>query len=303
MIDAIMVESQDLRIDFVRGMQNSIQIACLHPNDIEAAFRLAYSEGWNQTRSDWLRLLGHQPKGCFGAYSDDRLVGTVTTSLYGTDLAWVGMMLVQSEYRGLGIGRKLMMAALEYAQTGVTTIKLDATPAGRTLYEALGFLPESGIERWERGGIPPETDPKPAAVQEANIAQLCKIDFIGFGADRAKMLESLSQQSSAQPLVASNQDGTASGYAMARPGSRAMYVGPIVSIDPHVASVLFDRMVDQFGGRAIYVDLYKGSATASTLLSARGFAKQRDLTRMYWGKPSRAGLSPFIFSIGGPEIG
>src|SRR5262249_8049165 len=282
-------------------MQNSVQIAPLRPNDIEAAFRLTYNEGWNQTRSDWLRLLRHQPKGCFGAYSEDRLVGTVTTSVYGEDLAWVGMMLVQREYRGRGIGRRLMIAALEYAQTEVSTIKLDATPAGSTLYQALGFVPEAGIERWEKGGTPPEADPNPITIEKLKVAEICKIDLVAFGADRARMLELLSQQSCVAPLVASNQDGSACGYAMARPGSRATHLGPIVSIDPHQTFALFDQMIGQFE-RAIYVDLYKGSATASNFLSAKGFAKQRDLTRMYWGKPSCAGLSPYIFSIAGPEI-
>lgn len=299
-----MVESQAQKErSFVAEMQNSIQIAPLRPNDIEAAFRLAFNEGWNQTRGDWLRLLTHQPNGCFGAHSEDRLVGTVTTSVYRGDLAWVGMMLVQREYRGRGIGRKLMIAALEYAKTEVSTIKLDATPAGKTLYEALGFVPEAGIERWERGGTSPEADSNPITVEKVKVAEICKIDLMAFGADRATMLELVSQQSCAQPLTASSRDGSSCGYAMARPGSRAMYLGPIVSIDPRETSALFERIVGRFGDRAIYVDLYKGSAVAPRSLSARGFAKQRDLTRMYWGKPSRAGLSPFIVSIAGPEIG
>ena len=124
--------------------------------DIEAAFNLGFVEGWNQTKEDWLRLLKHQPDGCFGAYREGRLVGTVTTSIYGSELAWVGMMLVERECRGLGIGRKLMLTALDYGKARAGTIKLDATPAGRILYEALGFAPEAGIERWEKSGRPPQ---------------------------------------------------------------------------------------------------------------------------------------------------
>lgn len=276
----------------------------MRPIDIEAAFRLAYSEGWNQTKADWHRLLEYQPKGCFGAHCDDRLVGTVTTSIYGGELAWLGMMLVQREYRGLGIGRKLMLTALEYAkEEQVATVKLDATPAGRTLYEALGFVPEVGIERWERSGTSPGIGTDSVVLAEVLLSDIHRIDRLAFGADRATMLNALSRQSCAQPLIVRNPDGGACGYAMARSGSRAMYIGPIVSLDPHQAAGLVDEMVGQFAGEAIYIDFYKSSAIDSSLLSSRGFAKQRDLTRMYWGKQSSAGLSSSTFSIAGPEIG
>lgn len=284
-------------------MQNSIHLAPLRLTGIEAAFHFASAEGWNQTRSDWIRLLKHQPKGCFGAHCGERLVGTVTTSIYG-ELAWLGMMLVQRDYRRIGIGRRLMLAALEYAKAeGVSTIKLDATPAGRTLYEAMGFIPEAGIERWERSGVAPNVEANSIAIEETIVNDIYKIDHLAFGADRATMLDSLLQQSSAQPLMVRNPAGSAGGYAMARPGSRAMYVGPIISIDPLLTTALVDQIIGQFPEQAIYVDFYKGSAADSSVLSARSFTKQRDLTRMYWGKPSSAGLSPSMFSIAGPEIG
>ena len=284
-------------------MPGLIHIAPLRIADIEAAFQLGFLEGWNQTRSDWVRLLTHQPKGCFGAYSQDRLVGTVTTSIYGREVAWLGMMLVQREYRRLGIGRELMFTALEYARAEASTIKLDATPAGRRLYEALGFVPEAGIERWERRGTTPELGVESITAAKNMISEICELDRLAFGADRITMLDSLSQQSCAHPLVMRHPEGSASGYAMARFGSRAMYIGPIVSVDPARIPALVNHMFEQLAGRAIFVDFYRGCAADSKLLSDGGFAKQRDLTRMYWGKPSCAGLSPSVFSIAGPEIG
>lgn len=283
-------------------MPSSVRIDNLSFADIDNAFRLAVSEGWNQTKKDWLRLLQHEPTGCFGAYSHGRLVGTVTTSIYGMEVAWVGMMLVHREHRGLGVGRKLMLAALEYAKTRVSTVKLDATPAGRVLYETLGFVPEVGIERWERGGASPRPDAHMVASEKEIAHDICKIDRTAFGTDRAKMLMLLVQQSCIRPMLV-RENGSAAGYAMARSGSRSMYVGPVVSIDTVQTPALVGRLLEQFEALAIYVDFHRGSATGSTILSSRGFVKQRDLTRMYWGERSGAGLSPSIFSIAGPEIG
>ena len=88
--------------------------------------------------------------GCFCATIDGEVVATTTTTTYGHELAWIGMVLVDPKRRQLGIATKLMHVALEYlSKAGVGTVKLDATPAGRPLYKKLGFKEESLIERWE----------------------------------------------------------------------------------------------------------------------------------------------------------
>src|SRR5207253_338766 len=62
---------------------------------------------------------------------------------------WVGMVLVDPEFRRRGVATALMGAALDHLRRrGVTTVKLDATPAGRSVYERLGFEPESLLRRW-----------------------------------------------------------------------------------------------------------------------------------------------------------
>src|SRR5215831_16405050 len=116
------------------------EIRSLTEGDIEAALTLQRLEGWNQTERDWSRLLQLEPAGCFAAEVDGRVVGTVTTTAYGRALAWIGMMLVAPEHRRRGIGRQLFSAALDHlCASGIAAVKLDATPAGQSLYEAFGF--------------------------------------------------------------------------------------------------------------------------------------------------------------------
>jgi len=283
-------------------MQAPIKISALSAADIEEAFRLALAEGWNQTRDDWLRLLKHQPKGCFGAYCGERLVGTVTTSLYGNQLGWLGMMLVEREYRGRGIGGQLIAAALAYARgEGISTIKLDATPVGQPLYESFGFIPESASQRWERAGE--ASQPTGSNLVEQPDSRMHEVDRIAFGADRTAMLGMLTQQSCTRPILSADSAGKVRGYALARPGSRAIYIGPIIALDSWLIPELVDDMSARFPGKAVYVDVHMSSQVKCDLLSTRGFVKQRDLTRMRYGKPNSAGLSPSIFAIAGPEIG
>ena len=79
-------------------MQDSseVEIRLLQESDIAAAMDLKRLAGWNQTETDWRTLLQLEPNGCFAAVLDDQLLGTTTTTSYGSQLAWIGMVLVRA---------------------------------------------------------------------------------------------------------------------------------------------------------------------------------------------------------------
>src|SRR6185369_2196058 len=126
----------------------AINIRLLFESDIPAAMQLKEAAGWNQTEEDWRRLLTLEPNGCFAAVKDGRLVGTTTTTTYGNDLAWIGMVLVDPQERRQGIARTLMNVAMDYLNGKVASVKLDATAQGKPVYEKLGFQVESQVEGW-----------------------------------------------------------------------------------------------------------------------------------------------------------
>jgi GNAT superfamily N-acetyltransferase len=110
------------------------------PDDIPAGMRLKEISGWNQTRGDWERFLTASPQGCFVADISEGVRGTATTISYEGRFAWIGMVLVDPEWRGKGIGTKLLRKAIEHLDgCGLLSIKLDATPQGKPLYEKLGL--------------------------------------------------------------------------------------------------------------------------------------------------------------------
>jgi len=276
----------------------TIEIRPLAERDIEAAMRLKELAGWNQTEADWRRLLGLAPGGCFAAWADGRLVATTTTTAYGQELAWIGMVLVDPEYRRRGIATALMRAALDHLQgAGVATIKLDATPAGRGVYEALGFVTEGLFERWECAAARPGA----AEVRASELRDwtgALALDRRAFGADRGALLEALRADASITPLEIAGR-----GFALARRGTAASYAGPVVAADPAAAVALLDGLLGQLAGGRSYLDFNTGCGVGRAELEARGFAKQRDLVRMRRGAESGAGTSPLVFAIAGPEVG
>src|SRR3954465_13201950 len=108
--------------------------------DLPTGMHLKDQAGWNQREDDWRRLLAMQPDGGFVAELEGTPVGTVTTCRFGA-VAWIAMVLVDEAVRGRGIGRMLVTHALgSLDRHGVCTVRLDATPLGRPLYETLGFV-------------------------------------------------------------------------------------------------------------------------------------------------------------------
>src|SRR6516164_8643857 len=129
--------------DFLR-----MHLRVMTEQDIPVGLRLNTLSGWNQTAVDWHRFLDNSPGGCFVMEHDSKVVGTATTISYENRFAWIGMVLVDPEYRTRGIGTQLLRKTVEYLdQRCIPTMKLDATPLGKPLYQKLGFVPEFEIER------------------------------------------------------------------------------------------------------------------------------------------------------------
>jgi predicted N-acetyltransferase YhbS len=282
---------------------DEIAIRPFRESDLAEAMKLKERADWNQTEKDWQRLSNLDPQGSFVACLDGRVIGTVTTITYGRKLSWIGMMLVDSLYRRRGIGTGLMQTALHYLdRIGVASIKLDATPAGRPLYESLGFRAEGRIERW--AGIAPAIEKKNRLkIDPETRPAINEFDREAFGVDRRVLLDFLIADCPVKPLMDKAPDGRLEGYVLARPGSKAFYIGPVVARNQEVALSLLDGMLSQLVGKTIYLDLNTGFGLGTEVLTHRGLVKQRELTRMHFGQESSFGTSSLIFGIAGTELG
>jgi len=268
-------------------------------SDIPAAVRLKEAAGWNQTEADWRRLLKLEPDGCFAAIESDQLVGTTTTTRYGDELAWIGMVLVDPQYRRRGIATQLMETALAYLDGKVAAVKLDATADGRPVYEKFGFETESLIERW-RGTF---TTRSVAREHKAiNRDALLALDRTAFNADRSRLISYLIDDSHVAPVLVEDDSGSLIGYSLARPGTRADYIGPVVTTDATHVENLLDQSLDQLNGSNVYIDFNDECGVSSNILAGRGLVKERDLIRMSRGSHS-VKTSALVIAIAGPEVG
>ena len=279
-----------------------IEIRLLSESDIPAAMKLKEAAGWNQTEDDWRRLISLEPAGCFAAIRDHELVGTTTTTTYKDQLAWVGMVLVDPQNRRQGIATRLMETALDYLRGRVATVKLDATAQGKPVYERFGFEVESLVERWVGTLKGSSIIQNYGILNPDTLYELLDLDRRAFNADRSMLIQSLINDSNFLPVVKKSADGKLTGYALARPGTRANYLGPICATQASDVESLIDEMLRRMGASRVYIDFNRECGTGTSVLSARGFVKERDLIRMTSGERGKK-TSPFVVAIAGPEIG
>jgi len=191
--------------------------------------QLVDTVGWNQLPADWQRLMRVAPDGCFLAEWDGFPAGTATAVHYGTQCAWIGMVLVDPDFRRRGIGGALLAHCVEYLKSlGVKTIKLDATDEGRAVYLKHGFKDEYGTIRYlgelKAAAVRPSAGQLRPLVRERDMAALEALDSAVFGADRGCLLKVLIEQQPDVALVASEASSQVSrnhgvqGPCMAEPG-------------------------------------------------------------------------------------
>lgn len=278
-----------------------LRIRTMTENDLSPAMRLKDQAGWNQTEADWRRLLDMEPAGCFVAEWDGRPIGTTITCILGS-VAWIAMVLVDPDFRGRGIGKALMIHALEFLDIqAVPSIRLDATALGKPLYEKLGFVVEYGLARFE--GIPQEA-PQPARKVDTAGREdwplVFRLDQEITGADRSKFLSRLfSEQQEAIGVVRSAESLV--GFVAARPGTRAWQIGPCLG-GRRVGSILLADAFRRFVETYVFVDVPVQNQAGIDLAKRAGLTIQRHLIRMRRG-PAVAERTDHIWASSGPELG
>jgi GNAT superfamily N-acetyltransferase len=277
--------------------------------DIPLGMRLKEQNGWNQLEADWQRVLYLQPDGCFVAEWNGTPVGTTVVTIFG-DVAWIAMVLVDANHRGHGIGTALMKHALDFLDArGVPSVRLDATPLGRPIYEKLGFVAEYELARYE--GVlehckPPgkhaqvALEPLPEGVRGAAVLrEVLHFDYIMTGARRGLFLSRLFAEYPEYVRVA--RHGDVAGYFAARPGSHALLLGPCVA-DGCAGGTLEWDAAARLGGQRVFMDIPLAETYAIDRAEMRGLKVQRRLLRMCRGKPVRERVG-CLWASSGPEKG
>lgn len=283
-----------------------LYIRRMEVRDVGFGMRLKEMAGWNQIEADWEAFLRLEPEGCLVGEKSGRVVATTTAIGYGDRFGWIGMVLVDPEFRLQGIATRMMERAIAFLESRpCECLKLDATEAGTAVYERMGFQVEYGVERWKRPPGPmveAAGDPTGISrVRPRDVPRLSEWDEPLFGADRTRLLEWYCRAGG--PAYRLENEGAPRGFVFSRPGSFAFQVGPLVAEDVTAAGRLLRRVLSASGGRPVILDLPARNAAALELARELGFERSRVLFRMYRGANRHPGRPDKVYALSGFEYG
>jgi GNAT superfamily N-acetyltransferase len=277
----------------------------MQPDDIVHAMKLSSAEGWNQTEKDWNLLIESPQNVCLLAEFNKKIIGTTTAMNYGKQIAWIGMVLVDKEYRGQGVSKLLLTNILEKLKS-FSSIKLDATPAGQQVYEKFDFKNEYIITRLVTGSMKKlSTDDDSSLVeliQLKDLEEIIAFDKHVFGANRRQLIESLTQRYPHKAWVLKRNNSIA-GFALGREGNKYHQVGPVFGSTINDVKILIRKGLNELINQPVVIDVLNEKEDLITWLNSIGFTMQRHFVRMYKKENSFPGAVNKQHLICGPEFG
>lgn len=270
--------------------------------DISACLLLCRNNNWNQVAYDWELFLQMNPNECRAAVINEKIIGTVAIVKY-QHFSWIGMLLVDPAFQRKGIGKTLLCEALEIVKNE-ETIKLDATPAGRQLYQQLNFTDEYPIVRMYANAVK-ITKPYSSAnqIQKEDLVQIAVYDQLVFGSNRQQLLHHFWAETGGEFAFCIKEEDEIKGYCMGRRGYHFTQIGPVVAENNLDAIQLASAALQHCLGTPVIIDTLMYSSQWLAWLNECGFIEQRSFIRMYKGSNRFSG-DPFKqFAIAGPEYG
>ncbi len=280
---------------------DAVDIVRLTPEDAERALPLSVEAGWNQTVDDWRFLLDHGTT--FGVAKHERLVATALASPLGPALNWISMVLVTRDWRGRGLGTRLLKRCIEQAKPSAAG--LDATELGRPIYLPLGFRDLYRISRYRLERTPMQVAPSAGIelrpIQPADTATIAAWDSARSFMRRAPILKHLQARKPHLAWAAWRGDSLL-GYCLGRDGRLATQIGPVVADDAAVAIALTARAMT-VASAPLFVDAVDGQSEYCHWLEHEGAVAPRFFMRMVLGDAPGLDNAALIYAIGGPELG
>ena len=169
-----------------------MRVRYMTEKDLPVILRMASEEGWISNLSEFQMFIEYNPFGCFVYAEGDRVIGSIMT-FHHTKSAWIGNFIVAKEYRGKGIGKKLLARAIEYLDgKKKKRIYLNAAYEAKKVYEKFGFRKIIPVNRWQGKAMKSANNIESLRETIPDILGFVKVDAFLWKDERFSLISQLS---------------------------------------------------------------------------------------------------------------
>lgn len=280
--------------------KSDVRLRAMVSDDLPRAHGLSRAVQWPHRIEEWQFnfALGHG----LVAEQGDEIAGVLMWWPYGEDAATLGMVIVDPDRQGAGIGRTLMTAALE--RLNGRTVMLNATEAGLPLYRSFGFEPIGEIRQHQGAAFsvplaPLGSGERIRPIGRGDTAGLVALDSQATGLDRAALVTALLDEAEGVIL---DRDGETIGFALFRRFGRGYAIGPVVAPTIEGAKALISHWVASNAGMFIRVDV-PGDSGLSAWLEDLGLVGLSPVATMALGTPPRRDAASPCWAVVSQALG
>lgn len=244
----------------------SILLRPMNADDIEQTYAMTQRLTWPHRREDWQQALA-LGEGVV-ALEQEKVIGCAIAWRWGEAYATIGLVIVDNQQQGRGIGKQLMLALLE--KLGGYNVRLHATEMGKGLYEKLGFVTVGQIKQLQTRALaaaPPVALTAGLRLRRAtpqDAPTLASLEQQAHGLWRPALIAALMEENT---QLLQDEQGGIQGFASLRRFGRGWAIGPIIAQDIAAAQALVAALMQDLSGEFVRIDVDAALPLASWLQS------------------------------------
>jgi GNAT superfamily N-acetyltransferase len=273
-----------------------ISIGAMEHTEAQQLFSMARAEGWNPGAFDLTCAWAYDPDAFVALRYRGRMIAGGSIFRHNSSFGFMGLFIVDPEFRGLGLGRKLWHERLGRLRGRLAPdafVAMDGVFAMEHFYAAGGFEPHHETTRYQgvaSCAVVPLIDPALRLDSLPDVDAVLSLDRENTPYDRTGLLRLwLERKETLCSRVL--RDGELVGFGLARPAAAGFKIGPVIAKDALSAQALITDLVAKLEGQQIQIDVPEPNLAARTIALGYGLSPVFGCRRMYFRASPETDLS------------
>jgi hypothetical protein len=283
---------------------DEISIQKITKQDLQTLIGWASQEGWNPGKHDVDVFWNTDPEGFYGVKVGDKLIAGGAIVSYGVEFGFMGLFIVQSQFRNDGIGNKLWHARKHMLISRLkenATIGMDGILAMQAYYQKGGFNLAFRDERYELQGKEYRYSENVTPILPEDFEEILKYDSQHFGFQRSAFLKQWLTMPVSRAFKFYHNNEIV-GYEVIRIAEKGYRIGPLFAQNDTIAEELLKCCLSNCSEDSVYLDIPVINENAMNLVKKYEGKYIFECARMYFGEAPNIPIND-IYGITSFELG